>query len=86
MSPTTTSTLQYLPLFWFSRTLFKFVKKFEAALSGPVAPALMEQGSSASLDSVDANEENTPLHRVHHALKNTLPGRARDIKVQYSPL
>uniref|UniRef100_A0A8C8D189 Midasin n=1 Tax=Oncorhynchus tshawytscha TaxID=74940 RepID=A0A8C8D189_ONCTS len=55
------------------RTLFKFVKKFEAALSGPVAPALMEQGSSASLDSVDANEENTPLHRVHHALKNTLP-------------
>eukprot|EP00063_Salmo_salar_P024834 XP_013999669.1 PREDICTED: midasin-like [Salmo salar] len=40
----------------------------------------MEQGSSASLDSVDANEENTPLHRVHHALKNTLPGRARDIK------
>uniref|UniRef100_A0A674E141 Midasin n=1 Tax=Salmo trutta TaxID=8032 RepID=A0A674E141_SALTR len=68
------------------RTLFKFVKKFEAALSGPVAPALMEQGSSASLDSVDANEENTPLHRVHHALKNTLPGRARDLKVQYSPL
>uniref|UniRef100_A0A674DWW2 Midasin n=1 Tax=Salmo trutta TaxID=8032 RepID=A0A674DWW2_SALTR len=58
------------------RTLFKFVKKFEAALSGPVAPALMEQGSSASLDSVDANEENTPLHRVHHALKNTLPGRS----------
>ncbi|CAB1342786.1 unnamed protein product [Coregonus sp. 'balchen'] len=62
------------------RTLFKFVKKFEAALSGPVAPALMEQGSSASLDSVDANQENTPLHRVHHALKNTLPGRARDLQ------
>uniref|UniRef100_A0A674E0K9 Midasin n=1 Tax=Salmo trutta TaxID=8032 RepID=A0A674E0K9_SALTR len=33
------------------RTLFKFVKKFEAALSGPCAPALMEQGGSASLDS-----------------------------------
>ncbi|KAK6297294.1 hypothetical protein J4Q44_G00318770 [Coregonus suidteri] len=62
------------------RTLFKFVKKFEAALSGPCAPALMEQGSSASLDSVDANQENTPLHRIHHALKNALPGKARDLQ------
>uniref|UniRef100_A0A674E136 Midasin n=1 Tax=Salmo trutta TaxID=8032 RepID=A0A674E136_SALTR len=58
------------------RTLFKFVKKFEAALSGPCAPALMEQGGSASLDSVDANQENTPLHRLHHALKNALPGKS----------
>uniref|UniRef100_A0AAZ3S0A1 Midasin n=1 Tax=Oncorhynchus tshawytscha TaxID=74940 RepID=A0AAZ3S0A1_ONCTS len=62
------------------RTLFKFVKKFEAALSGPCAPALMEQGGSASLDSVDANQENTPLHRLHHALKNALPGKARDLQ------
>ncbi|KAJ8008932.1 hypothetical protein DPEC_G00083550 [Dallia pectoralis] len=62
------------------RTLFKFVKKFEAALSGPCAPALLEQGSSAKLDSVDANPENTPLHQVHRALKKALPGTSRDLQ------
>ncbi|XP_010790202.1 midasin-like [Notothenia coriiceps] len=64
------------------RTLFKFVKKFEAALSGPSAPSLVEEGSSASLDSVDANPEETPLHRVHKALKNTLPGKGRDLQLE----
>ncbi|XP_034006274.1 midasin isoform X1 [Trematomus bernacchii] len=67
------------------RTLFKFVKKFEAALSGPSAPSLVEEGSSASLDSVDANPEETPLHRVHKALKNTLPGKGRDLQVLEGP-
>ncbi|XP_067097253.1 midasin [Osmerus mordax] len=62
------------------RTLFKFVKKFEAALCSPCAPALVEQGTSASLDTVDANPEETPLHRVHRALKITLPGRGRDLQ------
>ena len=57
------------------------MKKFEAALSGPSAPSLVEEGSSASLDSVDANPEETPLHRVHKALKNTLPGKGRDLQV-----
>ncbi|KAJ8409756.1 hypothetical protein AAFF_G00218150 [Aldrovandia affinis] len=63
------------------RTLFKFVKKFEAALSAPCAPALVEQGSSAGLDSVDPRPEETPLHRVHRALKSALPGKGRDLQV-----
>ncbi|XP_044025553.1 midasin [Siniperca chuatsi] len=62
------------------RTLFKFVKKFEEALNGPSVAALVEQGSSASLDSVDANAEETPIHRVHQALKSTLPGKGRDLQ------
>ncbi|CAK6975580.1 Hypothetical predicted protein [Scomber scombrus] len=62
------------------RTLFKFVRKFQAALSGPSVPALVEQGSSAGLDSVDTNPEETPIHRVHRALKSTLPGKGRDLQ------
>uniref|UniRef100_A0AAQ5XCQ8 Midasin n=1 Tax=Amphiprion ocellaris TaxID=80972 RepID=A0AAQ5XCQ8_AMPOC len=57
------------------RTLFKFVKKFEEALSGPSVPSLVEQGNSASLDGVDTNPEETPIHRVHQALKSNLPGK-----------
>ncbi|TKS75776.1 Midasin MIDAS-containing protein [Collichthys lucidus] len=62
------------------RTLFKFVKKFQGALSGLSVPALVEQGSSASLDSVDANPEETPIHRVHRALKSVPPGKGRDLQ------
>ncbi|KAM7394956.1 hypothetical protein PAMA_006612 [Pampus argenteus] len=62
------------------RTLFKFVKKFQEALNGPSVPSLVEQGSSASLDSVDTNPEETPIHRVHRALKSTLPGKGRDLQ------
>ncbi|XP_047429048.1 midasin isoform X2 [Mugil cephalus] len=62
------------------RTLFKFVKKFEEALSGPSVPALVEQGTDASLDSVDTNPEETPIHRVHRALKSTLPGKGKDLR------
>uniref|UniRef100_A0A3Q1JQ86 Midasin n=1 Tax=Anabas testudineus TaxID=64144 RepID=A0A3Q1JQ86_ANATE len=62
------------------RTLFKFVKKFEEALNGPTAPALVEQGCSANLDSVDTNSEETPNHRVHRALRSTLPGKGRDLQ------
>uniref|UniRef100_A0AAR2JB73 Midasin n=1 Tax=Pygocentrus nattereri TaxID=42514 RepID=A0AAR2JB73_PYGNA len=57
------------------RTLFKFVKKFEAALADPCAPCLVEQASSAGLDSVDTQLEETPLHRLHRALNSSLPGR-----------
>uniref|UniRef100_A0A8C3A899 Midasin n=1 Tax=Cyclopterus lumpus TaxID=8103 RepID=A0A8C3A899_CYCLU len=64
------------------RTLFKFVKKFQEAMNGPSVPSLVEQGSSASLDSVDANPEETPIHRVHRALKSSLPGKGRDLQVQ----
>ena len=73
-----------LPVFFSLRTLFKFVKKFEEALSGPSVPALVEQGSSASLDSVDTNTEETPIHRVHQALKSSLPGKGRDLQAQVS--
>ncbi|XP_029902559.1 midasin isoform X2 [Myripristis murdjan] len=66
------------------RNLFKFVKKFEEALNGPTAPALVEQGSSANLDSVDANPEETPIHRVHQTLKITLPGKGRDVQNEVS--
>ncbi|XP_042084236.1 midasin isoform X2 [Haplochromis burtoni] len=59
------------------RTLFKFIKQFEEALNGPSIPALVEQGSGASLDSVDANPQEMPIHRVHQLLKNTLPLKCR---------
>uniref|UniRef100_A0A3Q4BJ07 Midasin n=1 Tax=Mola mola TaxID=94237 RepID=A0A3Q4BJ07_MOLML len=64
------------------RTLFKFVKKFEEALNGPCLPALVEQESSSSMDIVDTNPEETPIHQVHWALKNTLPGNGRDLKIE----
>ncbi|XP_043076462.1 midasin [Puntigrus tetrazona] len=62
------------------RTLFKFVKKFEAALKEPSAPCLVEQGSSSSMDDVDSQPEETPLHRVHRALRAALPGKGRDLQ------
>ncbi|XP_060907246.1 midasin [Labrus mixtus] len=67
------------------RTLFKFVKKFGEALSGPSVPSLVEQGSSASLDSVDVNSEETPIHRVHRALKSNPPGKGRDLECDEVP-
>lgn len=63
------------------RTLFKFVKKFEVALKEPCAPCLVEQGSSSSMDDVDSQSEETPLHRVHRALTAALPGKGRDLQV-----
>jgi len=66
------------------RTLFKFVKKFEAALKEPCAPCLLEQGSSGSMDDVDSQPEETPLHRVHRALRGALPGKGRDLQVTLS--
>ncbi|KAM4522940.1 midasin [Odontesthes bonariensis] len=64
------------------RTLFKFVKKFEEALNSPSVPALVEQGSSTSLDSEDLNPEETPIHRVHRMLRNNLPGKGRDLQIE----
>uniref|UniRef100_A0A3Q3JWH6 Midasin n=1 Tax=Monopterus albus TaxID=43700 RepID=A0A3Q3JWH6_MONAL len=57
------------------RTLFKFVRKFEETLNGPSILVLVEQGSSASLDSVNTIPEETPIHRVHQALKSAMPGK-----------
>lgn len=62
------------------RTLFKFVRKFEAVLAEPCAPWLVEQ-KSGEMDSVDVQSEDTPLHQLHRALKSALPGRARDLQV-----
>lgn len=73
-----------LCLYSFFRTLFKFVKKFEDALNGPCVPALVEQGSGSTLDTVDPNTEDTPIHRVHRALKSAQPGKGRDLQVWVS--
>ncbi|KAF5899322.1 midasin-like, partial [Clarias magur] len=64
------------------RTLFKFVRKFEAVLAEPCAPWLVEQkgGGTDNLDSVDVQPEDTPLHQLHCALKSALPGRGRDLQ------
>ncbi|XP_028997386.1 midasin [Betta splendens] len=62
------------------RTLFKFVKKFEQALSGPSAPALVEQGSIANTDCVDTNQEETPLRQLHHALNSILSWNNTDLQ------
>ncbi|XP_034555077.1 midasin [Notolabrus celidotus] len=67
------------------RTLFKFVRKFQEALSGPSIPSLVEQGSDTSLDSVDTNPEETPIHRVHRALKSNPPGKGRDLELNEAP-
>ncbi|CAL8311820.1 unnamed protein product [Lota lota] len=64
------------------RTLFKFVRKLEDALSAPCAPSLVEEGSGARLDSVDDNPDQTPIHRVHLALKSALPGRGRELQTE----
>ncbi|XP_006810569.1 midasin-like, partial [Neolamprologus brichardi] len=64
------------------RTLFKFIKQFEEALNGPSIPALVEQGSGASLDSVDANPQEMPIHRVHQLLKSTLPLKSRILQMK----
>ncbi|KAM9782721.1 LOW QUALITY PROTEIN: midasin [Neosynchiropus ocellatus] len=64
------------------RTLFKFVKKFEEALNGPCLPALVEQGPTVGLDSVDINPDQSPLQRVHQALKSNLPGKERVSQVE----
>ncbi|GAA6099361.1 midasin isoform X1 [Tachysurus ichikawai] len=61
------------------RTLFKFVRKFEAALAEPCASWLVEPKSTTdNMDVVDNRPEDTPLHQLHRTLKSALPGRGRD--------
>ncbi|TSL47560.1 Midasin [Bagarius yarrelli] len=65
------------------RTLFKFVRKFEAALAEPCAPWLVEPKSSAdNMDIVDKRPEDTALHQLHRALRSALPGQGRDLQFQ----
>lgn len=75
------ATKPILPLFCSLRTLFKFIKKFEEALNGPSLPALVEQGSSSNLDTLDVSSEEIPIHLVHHTIKSILPGKCRDFQV-----
>ncbi|XP_012709437.2 midasin isoform X1 [Fundulus heteroclitus] len=62
------------------RTLFKFVKKFEAALASPSLAALVEQGSGANTDSVVAGSGDGSIQRFHQVLKGAMPGQGRDLQ------
>ncbi|XP_007570662.1 midasin isoform X2 [Poecilia formosa] len=62
------------------RTLFKFVKRFEDALSGPCLAALVEQGSSSGWDPEPAGSGDAPIQRVHQALKSAIPGQGREFQ------
>ncbi|MGH0171579.1 UNVERIFIED_CONTAM: hypothetical protein FKN15_061690 [Acipenser sinensis] len=66
------------------RTLFKFVKKFEAALNAPSRPALMEQGDDRSLDCVDQPQEETPVQRLNRAVKSVLTAKGKATQVGVS--
>ncbi|XP_058881826.1 midasin isoform X1 [Acipenser ruthenus] len=66
------------------RTLFKFVKKFEAALNAPSRPALMEQGDDRSLDCVDQPQEETPVQRLNRAVKSMLTAKGKATQVGVS--
>ncbi|XP_078398522.1 midasin [Cetorhinus maximus] len=50
------------------RTLFKFMKKFEAALNNPCCPALTEMGRAGSLDSVD-QQKQTKVEKLNCVLR-----------------
>lgn len=71
----------FLSLLSFS-TLFKFVKKFEEALSGPSLAALVEQGNSLSSDTEATGSGDSPIQRVHQVLKSAMPGQGRDLQVK----
>lgn len=63
------------------RTLFKYVKKFEAALNAPSRPALMEEGDDRSLDCVDQPQEETPVQRLNRAVKSVLTAKGKATQV-----
>uniref|UniRef100_UPI00398F5005 midasin isoform X2 n=1 Tax=Pristiophorus japonicus TaxID=55135 RepID=UPI00398F5005 len=50
------------------RTLFKYMKKFEAALNSPCQPALTEMGSAGNLDSVD-KQKQTKMEKLNCVLR-----------------
>ncbi|XP_064411298.1 midasin [Latimeria chalumnae] len=54
------------------RMLFKFVKKFEAALSEPCRPALIEQGNDGNLDCLDEGGEETKIQRLNDLSRKML--------------
>uniref|UniRef100_A0A8C0BEF4 Midasin n=1 Tax=Buteo japonicus TaxID=224669 RepID=A0A8C0BEF4_9AVES len=60
------------------RTLFKFMKKFEAVLDEPCRPALVEIGKEEQLDCLQKQEESenkeTKVQRLNNTLRKILPG------------
>uniref|UniRef100_A0A3Q2D7A0 Midasin n=1 Tax=Cyprinodon variegatus TaxID=28743 RepID=A0A3Q2D7A0_CYPVA len=67
------------------KTLFKFVKKFEEALSKPSLAALVEVGSVEE-EGVATGPEEGAVHRVHRALKAAVPGQGRELQSLQSRL
>ncbi|XP_010137971.1 PREDICTED: midasin-like, partial [Buceros rhinoceros silvestris] len=61
------------------RTLFKFMKKFEAVLDEPCRPALMEVGKEQQLDCLQNQEESenkeTKVQRLNNTLRKILSAR-----------
>ncbi|NWH71168.1 MDN1 protein, partial [Piaya cayana] len=61
------------------RTLFKFMKKFEAVLGEPCQPALVETGKEEQLDCLQKQEESenkeTKVQRLNNALRKILSAR-----------
>ncbi|XP_061668786.1 midasin isoform X2 [Syngnathoides biaculeatus] len=60
------------------RTLFKYVKKFEEILNGPCVLVLVEQKISGFVSNSDTNPKETPIRRIHQALKQALPRKNRE--------
>ncbi|NXN90988.1 MDN1 protein, partial [Rhinopomastus cyanomelas] len=62
------------------RTLFKFMKKFEAVLDEPCRPALVEIGKEEQLDCLQKQEEpensETKVQRLNNTLRKILSARA----------
>ncbi|XP_051781409.1 midasin isoform X2 [Erpetoichthys calabaricus] len=54
------------------RTLFKFVKRFDAALNTPCRQDLTEQGIERSLDCVDRTQQDSPVLQLNKVLKRIL--------------
>ncbi|XP_043927744.1 midasin [Protopterus annectens] len=67
------------------RTLFKFVKKFEAALGEPCRPALMEQEAEESPDFVDKRTEQSVVQKLNKELRSVFSTSTNTAQVTFSP-
>ncbi|NXJ78761.1 MDN1 protein, partial [Trogon melanurus] len=67
------------------RTLFKFMKKFEAVLDEPCRPALVEIGKEEQLDCLQKQEESenkeTKVQRLNNTLRKILSARTDAAKM-----
>lgn len=69
-----------------ARTLFKFMKKFEAVLSEPCRPSLMESNTEEQSDFLvqpteAATGEASPIQNLNKALRETLLTRPAAVQV-----